>query len=174
MTKTKNTKNRQPLFKFEETNDSTAMRSLTIIFIIMLAIIMAIYVLGVMYTMSILAEIAFVLAIVAFIGFIIIRNGIKKAARGLNTKEIDDAVEQYKMDLIDTYTGYDVAYDRDLIIREADAYRQRLEEENASYIDLNKGSITNIIKAMLDDSREVKAIRKEKKRASKASRNSDR
>lgn len=156
-----------PLFKIDDSRanaSSAARRTLWIALSLAIALIVAVYVFGLFARNSFLTGLSFVLTIVVLILFIMMYTKIASTARNANTKNIDAAVEQYKADLVDTYTGYDIDYTRDMIMHEADEYRRQLEEENASFVDLNKSSVKNIMTAMINDCKQEKADKKEKRR----------
>ena len=76
-----------------------------------------------------LSGVAFGIAIVTLILFFFVRTKVNKAPK--TQDEIDQQIERFKQDLVDTYNGYDIEYSAEDILDAADKYRSQIEEADA-------------------------------------------
>lgn len=160
---------KMPLFIYEP-DDSKAYvptRKVWLLAMVLFGVCAALWVAGTMMSQQILILICLTLAILggATLGWMYRR--IRKATQPLDEQEIDEKVEQYKIDLVDTFNGYDVPYTADDILDAADAYRERLMQEHASITDIDPSNIASLLRSMLHIKKKDKAKSKKAKRKAK-------
>lgn len=156
-------KEKTPLFIYEDNNDAetkTANRKLLIYAVVIIAVCVALYVLGAMLAMQLLILLSLTVAVIAGAILVMLYRRIRKAAQPLNEDEIDQKVEQYKIDLIDTFNGYDVAYTVEDILSAADDYKARLIQEQTSLVDIDPTNFVALMKKMATDSKKSAHERK--------------
>lgn len=160
-----------PLFKYEP--DSKYTGKLWILAAIMLAICAILYVIGLVLPSAPLTGAALFLLLVSGIVIFLMNRKMKKANHVMTEKEIDEIVENYKVDLINTFNGYDLDYDAKDILTAADDYRKLLEQDNGiEELDENE-SLVSIFKKMVSDSQSTRQKRKNEKKAEKEQRKAD-
>lgn len=159
------------LFKFESTSAGTG--KVWVVGAVAFAICVVIYVIGIMLPSALLTGASFVMLVLSAILVFQIYKRVHMAGKELDEKEIDAAVERYKMDLIDTFNGYDVDYDAADILTAADKYRRRLEEEHTSITEIDPTSFASMLRSMAADSRANKARHRAEAKADKARRKED-
>ena len=153
----------EPLFKFEFSSEDD--RISWGVLVIGGAIAALLYALGATLPVAGLAGIAFIIAIITIIVFAFLRS--KFAGRSLSEEVIDQKVEQFKQDLVDTYNGYDVEYTAAEVLKAADDYRAQLMHESKEAQDVEIESAADIAKLMGKDIIESRAKKKEMKKARK-------
>lgn len=162
-----------PLFKYEP--DSKYTGKLWILAAIMLAICAILYVAGLILPSAPLTGLAMLLMFLSGITIFLMRQKMRKTALSLTEKEIDDIVENYKIDLINTFNGYDLDYEAKDILIAADNYRKTLEQENGSNHEIGEDEpLISIFKKMLSDLRDGRQKHRIEKRADKQHRKNDR
>ena len=161
------TGNDAPLFKFEFASDRD--RVSWIIGGIGVALAALFYALGATLPNAALSGIAFVVIIMTVIVVAAMRSRVRGVA-ALSEDEVDEAVERFKQDLVDTYNGYDVAYTAEDILGAADEYRSKLEQITADVdeADVDVESAGDVLRMMVNDVAASRTKKKERKEAAKA------
>ena len=159
---------KMPLIKYEP--DSKYTCKLWLIAAIGFAICAVIYVLGIVFANSVLTGVSLSVFVLLCIVLFLMYRKVRAANRTLTEEEIDELVEKYKSDLIDTFNGYDLDYSAHDILAEADKYRRMLEAENNVNELSDNESIATIFKKMLRDSKDSRAKRKQEKKDDRARR----
>lgn len=156
-----------PLFKFEFASDRD--RVSWIVGGIGVALAALFYALGATLPNAALSGVAFVVVIFTVIVVAAMRFRVSGAAV-LSDDEIDEAVERFKQDLVDTYNGYDVEYSAEDILGAADEYRAKLEKlgEEAREADVEVESAGDVLRMMANDMVDSRTRKKERKAAAKA------
>ena len=159
----------EPLIKFEFSSDDD--RLAWGVLIIGIAIAALLYALGATLPLAGLSGVAFIIVIITVSVFAFLRTKLSKAK--MSEEVIDQKVEQFKQDLVDTYNGYDVEYSADEVLAAADAYREQLMNVNKESEDIEIDGVGDIVKLMgkdIIDSREKKKNRKKAEKEQKRNR----
>ena len=159
---------KSPLIKFEVDTKSSNY-SMLIYTTIAVAIVVVLYVISILTANYVFAAIAMSLAVLFAVALFLIYRQIHKADRVYTDIEIDEKVEKYKADLVDTFNGYEVSYTAQDVLDAADEYREKLEEQNASIADVDSRDIAAIFKMMIQDGKDSRARNKKDKEAMKKS-----
>lgn len=162
--------NHLPLFRFENEKTGEGSRTLFLYSAIAIALVVIFYIIGLLTHQGIFSLIAFSVAIIAAIVLFSMRKKMVLANKPIDEEEIDAEVEQYKVDLIDTFNGYDVPYTTEMILEAADNYREQLIQDRTSVTEFDPGNVISVLRSMASDSKKARADRKElmkKKRKSK-------
>lgn len=159
-----------PLFKFEFESDKNRMS--WIIGGVGVALSALLYALGATLPNAALSGLAFMFAIATVLLVVGMRIRFS-GADALSEDEIDDAVERFKQDLVDTYNGYGLEYSAADVLGAADEYRAKLEQigTNAAQEDMEVESAGDVLRMMASDmvaSHVHKKEHREAKRAEKA------
>lgn len=166
------TEAKAPLFKYEP--DSKYTGKLWLLAAIAVSACAVLYVIGLVLPSATLTGIAMFALVISIIAVFLLSRKMKRAGSVLTSKEIDEAVENYKVDLINTFNGYDLDYEAKDVLSAADDYRKLLEADNAEHELGDDESIGSIFKKMLDDSGASRKRRKEERKADKLRRKEDR
>jgi Ca2+/Na+ antiporter len=163
---------KMPLFKYEPDEKNTGMSHVVILGAVIFAFCVVLYFLGTFYANSVLTLLAMVLLVCGAILIFAMRRKIQRVNKPLDEKTIDEQVEQYKRDLVETFIGYDVEYTTQDILDAADKYRERLIMENTSVSEIDPTDIRSVIQGMQTDAKNhrknTKQLKKQEKEAKKA------
>lgn len=139
-----------PLFIYEPSDSrNDPARKIWLCAMLLFGVCAALYVAGTMLSIQLIVLIALTIAIVGAIVLFLMYRRIRRATQPLDEKMIDEQVEQYKIDLVDTFNGYDVPYTVDDILDAADAYRERLVEEHTSVADIDTSNLGAVFRAVI-------------------------
>lgn len=146
-----------PLLKFEKSGDEKSSHLPAITLGVALVIAAAVYIAGVMFGQALLTGLAFFIGLAGVLLYMV----MKRKFGYVSDIDIDEEVEQYKRDLVDTFNGYDVDFSAKDIETAADAYRQTLEEEAASVSEINLSTMSQVV---ADNLKKKKKKREEKRK----------
>ena len=158
---------KHPLFVID--GDSNETLKSAVIVTVGIAIAAGIYVVGVVTNTGTLTILSFAVIIVCAAVWMWRRRRLSY----LTDKQIDEAVNAFKRDLVETYNGYDVPYTAADIEEQTRKYRAELEEDNASIAELSPSMMLEAVKANRAKTKEIKEASKELRRLDKQARKAE-
>ena len=142
MPKSSNKVKKPPLFKIEVDTEGLGSYAPQMVFTGVLVLAVIIYVVGVVSRMAMLTGLALFIALFDVLGYVFFK---RHSSGGVVDFDIDEEVEKFRVDLIDTFTGYEVEPDAEEIDKAVAAYRKRLEEDSTPLSDIDLGTMSKVL-----------------------------
>lgn len=134
-------KKRPALITFDGDADTSTLK-MWIIIAVAVALAGGCYALGIWVNKSWLITLAFIIIVATVIFWI----WQKRASTSLTDEQIEEAVVEYRRDLMKSYEGYDVEFDIAEVNAAVEEYRELLIEENTSIAELSPSMMVAAIK----------------------------
>ena len=130
------------MFKVEVDTEGLGSYAPQMIFGGLLAVAVVVYIAGVMTHTAILPAFAFGIAVIDVVGYIFFK---RHSSGGARDYDIDEEVDRFRADLIDTFTGYDVEPTKEEVDRAVADYRRRLEEDSTPMSDIDLATMSKVV-----------------------------